>query len=630
MGRDVNLEKAINRYENRKAKYNILIKRQNKALNRLSSLRFVVFAAGLIGSIKLYTMNFYLFTAAVLCTVVLFSYLIYLYRKISKNIKYTAKLIEINEKAIKRLNGEWKDFNDSGEDFIDENHRYSYDLDLFGKGSLFQWINEANTYCGREQLQKLLTEKPEDEGIVYKRQAAIAELARKTSFRQRLSVEGIIAGNKNYEVKELLLWLKEKNGNASEQKLVLTIRILSFVTMLSFLVLGVKFIRYVLYLYFNINAGIPTLISSIPSYIPLILIMLQYIMLRYKREDRLKNIAVAEKYCEDIKIYENILQLIEKNKFKAEYNAELYKKLYNDKSSSASKRIERFSKICDSIQQRRNMLYPLINAVFMLEYRWDIKLSKWKSEEGEDFETWLGVIGKFEALSSLAVISFDNHQWIMPKLKNGASGLTAKNMGHPLLGEKMVCNDVQIQEPRSVMLVTGSNMSGKSTLMRTVGINLVLAYAGAAVCADKFECTIMDLYSCMRIKDNLDKNISSFYAEILKIKRIVEASNKGEKVFFLLDEIFRGTNSRDRHTGAAILIRQLSKTGNLGLVSTHDLELGQMEEERNSKVKNYHFEEYYKDDKIYFDYKLKSGISTTRNAVFLMKLAGIEIKSEMR
>lgn len=630
MGSDLNLKKAIEKYENRKAKYNILIKKQNKALNSLSSLRLVVFAAGLIGSIKLYTMNFYLFTAAVLCTVVLFSYLVYLYRKVSKNIKYTAKLIEINEKAIIRLNGEWKGFNDSGEDFIDENHSYSYDLDLFGKGSLFQWINEANTYCGREQLKKLFTDKPEGEGIVYKRQAAVAELARKTAFRQKLSVEGIIAGNKNYAVKELLLWLKEKNENASEQKLVLAIRILSFVTMLSFLVLGVKFIRYVLYLYFNINAGIPTLILSIPSYVPLILIMLQYSMLRYKRENRLKNIAVAEEYCEDIKIYKNILQFIEKNKFKAEYNSDLYKKLYNDKSASASKRIEGFSKICDSIQQRRNMLYPLINAIFMLEYRWDIKLSKWKLEEGADFETWLGVIGEFEALSSLAIINFDNPQWVMPRLKNEASELTAKNMGHPLLGENMVCNDVQIQEPRSVMLVTGSNMSGKSTLMRTVGINLVLAYAGAAVCADKFECAIMDLYSCMRIKDNLDKNISSFYAEILKIKRIVEASNRGEKVFFLLDEIFRGTNSRDRHTGAAILIRQLSKAGNLGLVSTHDLELGQMEEERYSKVRNYHFEEYYKDDKIYFDYKLKPGISTTRNAVFLMKLAGIEINSEIR
>lgn len=244
---------------------------------------------------------------------------------------------------------------------------------------------------------------------------------------------------------------------------------------------------------------------------------------------------------------------------------------------------------------------------------------------GANFEKWINVIGEFEALSSLSVIRHDNPNWVMPEITSEISKFEAKNMGHPLLGETRVCNDIVIQIPHTVMLVTGSNMSGKSTLMRTVGINLVLAYAGAPVCSENFQCNIMDLYSCMRINDNLDKNISSFYAEILKIKKIVEASKEGKHVFFLLDEIFRGTNSRDRHTGAAILIRQLSKAGSLGLVSTHDLELGEMEKESISKVKNYHFEEYYKDNEIYFDYKLKSGISTTRNATFLMRLAGIEI-----
>lgn len=623
------MKKALEKYTERKNKYKLLIKKQNKVLNKLSSLRFIVFAAGLIISIRMYTLtNYYLFAAAILCTVIIFSYLVHLCRKVNKNIKYTAKLAGINERAIARLNGQWKEFSDSGEDFIDENHNYSYDLDLFGKGSLFQWINEANTYCGREELKKLFTVKPENEKTVYKRQNAIAELANKTAFRQRLNAEGLIAGSKNYPVEELLLWLKEKRENDAGQKLVLIVRILSSITLLSVLILLVKFIRYLLIIYFNIDAGAPKVILAVPYYVPLILIVIQYIMLKYKKEDRLKSIAIAEKYSEDIKVFRNMLKLIEKNKFKAEYNDDLHKKLFDIKYVSASKQIDRFSKICDRISQRRSMIYPILNVIFMLEYSWGIRLQKWKSEEGIYFENWIEVIGKFEALSSLAAIRFDNPEWVMPELVNEESRLTAENMGHPLLAGNRVCNDVQIQEPHSVMLVTGSNMSGKSTLMRTVGINLVLAYAGAPACADKFECTIMNLYSCMRIKDNLDKNISSFYAEILKIKKIVEASKRGEKVFFLLDEIFKGTNSRDRHTGAAILIRQLSKTGNLGIVSTHDLELADMENESASKVRNCHFEEYYKDNKICFDYKLKPGVSTTRNAVFLMKLAGIEIENE--
>jgi DNA mismatch repair ATPase MutS len=169
-------------------------------------------------------------------------------------------------------------------------------------------------------------------------------------------------------------------------------------------------------------------------------------------------------------------------------------------------------------------------------------------------------------------------------------------------------------------------MSGKSTFMRTIGINVILAYAGAPVCAEQFYCTIMEMYSCMIINDNLAQNISSFYAEILKIKSIVEASKEGKKVLFLLDEIFKGTNSGDRYIGAITLVNQLNRTGNLGVISTHDLELGEMVKNKDLKIKNYHFSEYYRENKIYFDYKLKDGISSTRNAVYLMKLAGIKIE----
>jgi DNA mismatch repair ATPase MutS len=190
-----------------------------------------------------------------------------------------------------------------------------------------------------------------------------------------------------------------------------------------------------------------------------------------------------------------------------------------------------------------------------------------------------------------------------------------------------VYNDLTIDGKFKVVLITGSNMSGKSTLLRTAGINLVLAYAGAPVCAKSFGASIMKIYTCMRIKDNLEESISSFYAELLRIKRIISEADSGERVFFAMDEIFKGTNSQDRHIGAKVLINKLSHTNSIGLVSTHDLELCDLEQ-KNDKIANYHFQEYYIDGSINFDYKLRIGPSTTRNALHLMRLAGIEVDEE--
>jgi DNA mismatch repair ATPase MutS len=171
-------------------------------------------------------------------------------------------------------------------------------------------------------------------------------------------------------------------------------------------------------------------------------------------------------------------------------------------------------------------------------------------------------------------------------------------------------------------------MSGKSTLLRTVGINLVLAYAGAPVCASVFRCPVMDIYTSMRTSDKLEEGISSFYAELLRVKMIIEAARSGKPLLFLLDEIFKGTNSMDRHTGASMLIKKLSGFGAMGLVSTHDLELAELEKNSGSRIMNYHFQEYYENNEIHFDYKLRPGVSNTRNAIYLMKMAGIEFGNE--
>jgi DNA mismatch repair ATPase MutS len=253
-------------------------------------------------------------------------------------------------------------------------------------------------------------------------------------------------------------------------------------------------------------------------------------------------------------------------------------------------------------------------------------LEAWKEQAGRSLNTWLQALGDFEALASLAVIAHDYPNWCIPEVEETPPYLKASQMGHPLLTEDRVCNDLAILPQAGILLITGSNMSGKSTLLRTAGVNLVLAYAGAPVCAAAFRCSLMRIYTCMRVNDNLEQSISSFYAELLRIKMIVAAAKQATRpVFFLLDEVFKGTNSQDRHTGAKILIKQLKRLGAVGLVSTHDLELAELAAESKGII-NYHFREYYQNDRIHFDYKLRPGVSTTRNALYLIKLAGIDIQ----
>lgn len=620
---------SLKEYEKRKSKYDLLIKKQKKYMNNLIISKVIVVILGGVFLISAYSLkNSYFFMIVAIVTTIVLFFLDSLYKNVENKKKYTTILDDINKNSIERLNGRWNLYEDTGEEFIDESHNYSYDLDIFGKNSLFQWINTSNTYIGRQKLKNALTEMPKDKQDIYDRQAAVEELAEKIYFRQRLEAEGKRILNSRQNPKELFLWMKQRNNMIIEKRVICGVRILSTVTTILTITLVTRIIAFLFRFLLDIPIFVPKIFYSVPYYIPVLLIVIQYIILMIKKEDRMKNLIIAEKYNNSISTYKNMLMLIEKHKFKSNYIINLYKKLYDADGKSSSRQISGFSRICECIASRRNMAYLILNPILMLDYHLTISLEIWKKNSGANFENYLNVIAELEALCSLAVIRYDNPSWSMPKIEDKKTRIIAENIGHPLLGEKRVLNSIKVEEPHEVILITGSNMSGKSTFMRTIGINIILAYAGAPVCADIFNCPIMRLYTCMKTNDNLKEGISSFYAEMLKIKNIVEASKEGKPILFLLDEIFKGTNSKDRHTGAKILIKQLSRKGNIGFVSTHDIELGELEKESNLRVKNYHFSEHYYDNKICFDYKLKMGVSNTRNAMYLMKLAGIEIKNK--
>lgn len=597
---------AKEKYERRMEKYFRRFEKYTLAINKISNLRLLVFIVGFVLTIFLFIIKYYIVMGAILIAfVVSFVYLMLSHDKLFKARLYSSTFVKINQDSLKRLSGEWDGFPDGGKDFLDQNHQYAYDLDIFGDRSLFQWISVANTYLGRKALGELLSGNSKDTAQIKRRQEAVKELSEKLGWRQKFLAEGLVVSENMKDPGKLISWANEEYEFYKKPWLAIIIKVLPAITILS------------LILAFSTE--------KLSYYIPGFFVLVQFFILKYKNRERTEIFKTSDKFSKDIGIYNKMLTLFEKKEFESKLIKEIRDKMAGKVRKPAYEQVNKLAKIIDSISNRNVPFYLIFNLLTLWDYHNMIILEKWKANSGRYLKEWLEGLGEIEALSSLAIIRHDNPDWVMPEiLEDKTNDFEASNMGHPLISSNRVCNNLDFNSPTKVLLITGSNMSGKSTLLRTAGINLVLAYAGAPVCAKAFGASVMDIHSCMRVSDDLGKSISSFYAELLRIKDILREAKEGKKVFFLLDEIFKGTNSRDRHTGARVLIDELSKTKSIGMVSTHDFELCDLEQ-KSPKIKNYHFEEYYKDNKIYFDYKLRNGVSTTRNAIYLMKMAGIDI-----
>lgn len=596
-------------YQRRRESFSKLRKKQEKTATNISNLRLVVFIIGaLAGLFMVITRSYMLFAVILFLCIVFFVYLVIHHEKLLRRMKYTALLCEINDRSLKRLDGEWGSFADHGEEFLEDNHAYAGDLDIFGHNSLFQWINTANTYIGRLKLRDLLAGAIGSIDDLHERQEAVDELAGKLNWRQRFEAEGRVAEVKLKDPETLIKWGAEAHGFFTKTWVIVILRVCPVITTLLVL-LGL-------------------VMDRIPWQYPAAALLLQGAMLFYKSGERQRSFLVLENYHKDLSAYYKMLKLLETQHFNAAHIINIKAELQSLEHHKAYRQLDRLSSIVDSIANRRNFFYFIFNILTLWDLQSVIALECWKAKSGQLLKSWFDALGSVEALASLAVIRFDHPNWAKPIVSAETEAmLEAKAMGHPFLGENRILNDLYANESKRVLLITGSNMSGKSTLLRTAGINLVLAYAGAPVCASEFQATVMELYTCMRTQDNLEESISSFYAELLRIKRIVSEVDAGKRIFFLLDEIFKGTNSEDRHTGAKVLITKLSKTNSIGLVSTHDLELCELEQP-NNKITNYHFQEYYEAGKIRFDYKLRIGPSTTRNALHLMRLVGLEVEEQ--
>lgn len=593
-------------YERRIVKFTRLLEKQTKVMNTISFTRMAIFIIGVLVNIICFCKwkNKFGIFSIFLIFIVAFIYAVIQHDRIINKKRIVEALIRVNELSIKRIDGDWKEFDDNGEEYLNGEHSYAGDLDIFGKASLFQYVNETSTYMGKVKLRDTLSQHRFSIDEIYKRQEAIKELSFYTKFRQRFSAQRFIKKGKEGNLDKLISWSENKELVDVKGGLKILTKWLPTLTIL------------LIILYF---IGVHN-----SYYIPLMFLAIQYVILKVGKNKRDELLDTLNFYSKTLNDYHFLFEIIENKNFKCDYLKNMQSVL-KDEKGNASNIIKELSNLSNIVSDRKNFMYMLFNVLTLWDYRLAINLDNWKIKYASNLKDWLNVLGEIDALSSLSTVAFDNSSWCYPKFTENDLLIKGVNMAHPLLSQNKVSNNINIGKDEKVLLITGSNMSGKSTFLRTAGINLVLAYTGAPVCASGFYCSIMDIYTCMRISDNLEKNISSFYGELLRIKGLMEAIKEGKPVFFLLDEIFKGTNSIDRHTGAKVLINKLTKENAIGMVSTHDLELGELEKE-NNKVKNYHLREYYKNNKIAFDYKVRPGVSTTRNAIYLMKMAGIDME----
>lgn len=599
------MDSVYNEYSNKLRNYGKLIEEQNKSVKTLQYLRLLIFVVGFSVTVYTFIIKNYIISGGVcIVSLIAFIYLVNEYNKETMKRKHSIALKEVNEKSIKRLSSEWREFQDDGSEFKDDKHNYSGDLDIFGNGSLFQYINTAKTFMGRKALKNRLIDPLKSSLDIKETQNAIIELATDLDWRQQFEAEGMIITDKSVDPEELYKWSEEREELYTKNWFIIFIRVLPVVTIL-----------------LNLLAFSTQLISY---KVPCIAVLIQLIILAIGVKKRSTAFASIYKYKNNINIYYEMIKLLSRKNFNNEYLKNLKNNLGKPGGEYAVTAFEKLFRICDKISERNNIYFIIVNVFLLWDYQCMIELEKWRSKSGKNLKKWLNVIGQFEALNSISIIAHDNPDWVMPDILDEKFKIKAEWMGHPLLGKERVCNNISMEKPRNILLITGSNMSGKSTFLRTIGINLVLSYIGSSVCAKKFQCSLMEIYTCMRISDNLGNSISSFYAEILRIKMIVESVKENKNVFFLLDELFKGTNSIDRHAGAIALLKQLGKQGASGLVSTHDLELCDLEQQY-PKIKNYYFQEHYINNELKFDYKIREGVSNTRNALYLIKLAGIDI-----
>lgn len=520
--------------------------------------------------------------------------------RLLRRLEQARRSVQVYEQSLRRMEDNWIGTGIRGEHFVSAAHPYSGDLDIFGRGSLFELLCTARTQMGEACLAAWLTA-PAAPNAIRARQAAVMDLRERLDFREALATVG-------EEVRSALKPQLLTDWGARPSEPVARSAWYSAWGMLAC----------------NLGAVLYG-VAGHGYYLLILLVVLDRFLLS-KQRARIRSVLLnTDRPARQLELMAVLLEQIEQQTFEAPLLKEMQTELRTG-DQNASQQIRRLQTLLTWLALRQNMFFVLVDAVVLWTVQFAFAIENWRAANGARLQHWARILGEFEALNSLAAYAYEHPADPFPEIAESGLVLRAEGVSHPLLPERQaIRNDVQLDEATRLYIISGSNMSGKSTLLRTLGVNTVLALAGAPVRAVRFTLAPLHLGASLRTQDSLQGGISRFYAEIQRLRQIVDISREQPPLLFLLDEVLHGTNSHDRRVGAEAVLRSLLREGAIGLLTTHDLTLTQIAADPALHAVNAHLEDMIVEGKMHFDYHLRPGIVTRSNAIELMRAVGLEV-----
>ena len=572
-----------------------------KQIFRISMLRLALFIAGIAGIYFFFSQTPLLIVCICLTFLPLFI-LVKIHNRFFIRKEWLETQARIIQEELQALSGDYSSFED-GKEYVNPEHPYSFDLDIFGRRSLFQSINRTCTFFGKDRLAKWLQNHLHEKTSIEKRQEMVREISEHTLFREQFRVAGLVHHGQSSDAEKIQAW------SQSPAQYLHAGWVKAFiwgVPVINSLLLITSLIGWTSFSCLGLSFGIFLVLSFG------IIKRATYIQETYGKQ------------LKSLNGYARLIALAKAEDWKSAGMLELMER-FNLNGQSPVQALQQLSKELDRLDLRNNQfLYVLLEGSIFFQLQEIVRIERWKVRYGQHISEWLETVGELDALCSLGTFAYNHPQYTYPELTEKPFYFLATQMGHPLMPvSQCVKNDATIPSRPFFLIITGANMAGKSTYLRTIGVNYLLACVGAPVCCERLKLHPNQLITSLRTSDSLSDNESYFFAELKRLKRIIDLLNQGQQLFIILDEILKGTNSMDKQKGSFDLIRQFMQMKANGIIATHDLLLGSLIKQFPEEIRNYCFEADIKDNELTFSYKLREGVAQNMNACFLMKKMGI-------